>query len=140
MQVRVSAAFSPCNRTTLAAAASASHGQERTLAWPLLTSDIAESAIPRVRLGSSTVAVRRARMPMTTRRWLRGPLLGVLLGLPILGGGGRLAMHAIALTSDAQRVVSVEGTITVLLAGALAGLAGGMIYALLDRVLPQRRF
>ena len=77
---------------------------------------------------------------MTTRRWLRGPLLGVLLGLPILGGGGRLAMHAIALTSDAQRVVSVEGTITVLLAGALAGLAGGMIYALLDRVLPQRRF
>ena len=79
-------------------------------------------------------------MQMTTRRWVRGPLLGALLGLPILGVGGRLAMHAIALTSDAQRVVSVEGTITVLLAGALAGLAGGMIYALLDRVLPQRRF
>src|SRR5215204_5874761 len=71
---------------------------------------------------------------------LRGPLLGALLGLPILGGGGRLAMHAIALTSEAQRVVSVEGTITVLLAGVGAGLAGGAIYALLDRVLPQRRF
>ena len=76
---------------------------------------------------------------MTTRRWLRGPLLGALLGLPILGGGGRLAMHAIALTSDAQRVVSVEGTITVLLAGTAAGLAGGLIYALLDRLLPQLR-
>src|SRR5215204_6228816 len=70
---------------------------------------------------------------------LRGPLLGALLGLPILGGGGRLAMHAIALTSAAQRSVTVQGTITVLLAGLAAGVAGGAIYALLARVLPSRR-
>lgn len=79
-------------------------------------------------------------MSMTTRRWVRGPLLGALLGLPVLGGGGRLAMHAIALTTPgAQRSVTVEGTITVLLAGAAAGLAGGAIYALLDWLMPERR-
>ena len=72
-----------------------------------------------------------------SRRWLRGPVLGALLGLPILGGGGRLAMHALA--SDVQRSVTVQGTITVLLAGTAAGLAGGAIYALLDRLLAARR-
>jgi hypothetical protein len=71
--------------------------------------------------------------------WLRGPLLGALVGLPILGGGGRLAMHAVALSSDAQHSVSVQGTISVLLAGLAAGIAGGAIYALLARVLPARR-
>ena len=74
---------------------------------------------------------------MTHRRWLRGPLLGALLGLPILGGGGRLAMHALA--SDVQHSVTVQGTITVLLAGLAAGVVGGAIYAVLDRVLPVRR-
>src|SRR6185436_12702507 len=73
------------------------------------------------------------------REWLRGPLLGAALGLPILGGGGRLAMHAVALTSEAQRSVTVQGTITVLLAGLAAGTAGGAIYAVLARVIPARR-
>lgn len=74
------------------------------------------------------------------RDWLRGLLLGALLGLPILGGGGRLAMHAVSLlAADAQHSVSVQGTITVLLAGLAAGIAGGVIYALLARVLPARR-
>src|SRR5215203_5118302 len=71
--------------------------------------------------------------------WLRGPLLGALVGLPVLGGGGRLAMHAISHTPGAQQAVSVEGTITVLLAGLAAGVAGGAIYALLARLLPTRR-
>ena len=74
------------------------------------------------------------------RDWLRGPLLGAALGLPILGGGGRLAMHAVSLlAAGAQRSVSVQGTITVLLAGLAAGVAGGVIYAVLARVLPARR-
>lgn len=74
------------------------------------------------------------------REWLRGPLLGALLGLPILGGGGRLAMHGISLlAADAQHSVTVQGTITVLLAGLAAGTAGGAIYALLARVFPARR-
>ena len=76
---------------------------------------------------------------MTTHRWIRGPVLGALLGLPVLGGGGRLAMHAFSFTAGAQRVVSVDGTITVLVAGLGAGIAGGAIYALLDRVMPTRR-
>jgi hypothetical protein len=71
--------------------------------------------------------------------WLRGPVLGALLGLPILGGGGRLAMHAVALTLGAQRSVTVEGTLTVLLSGMAAGVAGGAIYELLARALPARR-
>jgi hypothetical protein len=53
------------------------------------------------------------------RDWLRGPLLGAALGLPILGGGGRLAMHAVSLLA--------------------AGVAGGVIYAVLARILPARR-
>ena len=74
------------------------------------------------------------------RDWLRGPMLGAVLGLPILGGGGRLAMHAVArLAADAQHAVSVQGTITVLLAGLAAGAAGGVIYAVLTRLLPARR-
>ena len=48
-------------------------------------------------------------------------------------------MHAISLTPGAQRAVTVQGTITVLLAGMAAGVAGGAIYALLARVLPARR-
>jgi hypothetical protein len=48
-------------------------------------------------------------------------------------------MHAISRTPGAQRAVSIEGTITVLLAGLAAGAAGGAIYALLARVLPARR-
>lgn len=73
---------------------------------------------------------------MRSRGWVRGPMLGALLGLPILGAGGRLAMHALA--SDVQRSVTVEGTITVLLAGLAAGVAGGVIYALLARFVRRR--
>ena len=49
-------------------------------------------------------------------------------------------MHGISLlATEAQHSVTVEGTITVLLAGLAAGIAGGVIYALLARVLPARR-
>jgi len=71
--------------------------------------------------------------------WLRGPLLGALVGLPMLGGGGRLAMRLIALLQPASASVSVEGTLTVLLAGLASGVGGGLLYALLYRLLPNRR-
>ena len=48
-------------------------------------------------------------------------------------------MHAVALTSGAQRSVTVSGTITVLLAGLAAGVAGGAIYAVLAWATPTRR-
>ena len=73
---------------------------------------------------------------MRARRWVRGAMFGASLGLIVLGVGGRLAMHALA--SDVQRSVTVEGTITVLLAGLAAGVAGGAIYALLDRFVRRR--
>lgn len=76
---------------------------------------------------------------MTTTPWTRGPLLGAALGLPILGGGGRLAMRAIAVVGGAPAVATVEGTLTVLLAGLASGVGGGVLYALLARLLPERR-
>ena len=71
--------------------------------------------------------------------WWRAPLLGAALGLPILGIGGRVAMRVIAAYTDAASVVSVEGSITVLLAGAASGIAGALFSALLDWRLPHRR-
>ena len=47
-------------------------------------------------------------------------------------------MRAVAAATDAQAAVSVEGTITVLLAGAASGAAAGAIYHALAALLPQR--
>ena len=71
--------------------------------------------------------------------WWRAPLLGAAIGFPILGAGGRLAMRTIAAFTDAASVISVQGTITVLLAGTASGVAGAVFYALLDWRLPARR-
>jgi hypothetical protein len=72
--------------------------------------------------------------------WLRGPLLGAVLGLPILGGGGRLAMRAIAWQTNVPGAFSFEGTLTVLLSGLASGLAGGVLYALCSWLAPRRRW
>ena len=71
--------------------------------------------------------------------WLRSILLGALVGLHILGIGGRAAMRAIAVTSGAPALFTPEGTITVLLAGAGSGALAGGIHRLLMAVLPRRR-
>jgi hypothetical protein len=76
---------------------------------------------------------------MNVRQWLHGPLLGAALGLPILGGGGRLAMRGIAVSTGAPGAFTGEGTLTVLLLGAASGFAGGAIYAILAALLPRRR-
>ena len=65
-----------------------------------------------------------------TRPWYFGPLLGALIGLAVLGGGGRLAMRQIAAWEGAAGSFSVEGTITVLLSGAASGATGGIIRAI----------
>ena len=76
---------------------------------------------------------------MTMSEWTRGPVLGAALGLPILGVGGRLAMRAIALLNGAPSVTTLDGTLTVLLAGLASGVGGGVLYAVLARLLPDRR-
>ncbi len=72
--------------------------------------------------------------------WVRGPLLGVLAGLPILGIGGRLCMRAIAALTGAPTAFTLEGTLTVVAAGAGSGLVAGGLYAILARLLPRRRW
>ena len=68
-------------------------------------------------------------------RWLAAGLLyGAGIGLVVLGIGGRIAMRGIAIGNGAAGLYSFEGTLTVVLAGAASGAAGGAIRALLDRI------
>src|SRR5687767_7093873 len=76
---------------------------------------------------------------MTAYPWLRAPILGVLIGLPVLGVGGRIGMRIISEVSGAPSAITLGGTITVLGAGAASGLAGGVIYGLLVRFFPHGR-
>lgn len=57
-------------------------------------------------------------------------LVGAILGFLVLGVGGRAIMRGIALATDAPRAVTVGGTVTVIAAGAAAGVAGALIHAL----------
>ena len=68
---------------------------------------------------------------MELKRWV---LRGGVLGLVILGVGGRLLMRVIAHREHRpQMVFTIEGTLAVILAGTAAGLAAGLIYYLLRR-------
>lgn len=70
--------------------------------------------------------------------WMFDPLVGIALGLLILGIGGRIAMRVIAHATYAAPSFSFNGTMTVVLMGAVSGAAGGVIYAVLARFLPDR--
>jgi hypothetical protein len=70
--------------------------------------------------------------------WGVDPLLGIALGVLILGIGGRIAMRVIAHATNAPPGFSFGGTMTVVFMGAVSGLAGGLIYAVLARALPHR--
>lgn len=68
---------------------------------------------------------------MELRRWL---LRGAVVGLIVLGIGGRLLMRVIAHREHrAEMVFTVPGTLAVLFAGTVAGLGAGLIYYLLRR-------
>ena len=65
---------------------------------------------------------------------LRSDLLrGALLGLLILGIGGRLLMRVIAHMEGRVPAFTLPGSVTVVFAGTVAGLAAGLIYHLLRR-------
>ncbi len=81
----------------------------------------------------TTRAIQLARNP-----WVFDPLVGIALGLPVLGIGGRIAMRIIAHATNVAPSFSLGGTMTVVLLGALSGAAGGVIYAILARVLRDR--
>ncbi|HET6760445.1 MAG TPA: hypothetical protein VFH13_00015, partial [Gemmatimonadaceae bacterium] len=65
---------------------------------------------------------------------LRSDLIrGTLLGLIILGIGGRLLMRVIAHMEGRVPAFTPEGSITVVFYGAVAGAFSGLIYHLLRR-------
>ena len=63
----------------------------------------------------------------------RSALLGAAIGLPILGVGGRMLMRVIAHWEGRVPVLTVGGTVTVIFAGTMAGLAAGVVHAFLRR-------
>ena len=78
------------------------------------------------------------RMHALRSPWVVDALVGIALGLPILGIGGRIAMRVTAHATYAAPSFSLGGTMTVVLMGAVSGAAGGLIYAVLARFLPDR--
>jgi len=72
---------------------------------------------------------------MELKRWL---IRGALVGLIVLGIGGRLLMRVVAhMEHRPLFVLTTEGTLTVVFAGTVAGLFGGLIYFLTRRFLHQ---
>jgi hypothetical protein len=72
---------------------------------------------------------------MELRYWL---LRGALIGLIVLGIGGRVLMRVIAhMEGRATLVFTVGGSLTVLFAGTVAGTFAGLIYYLLRRFVQQ---
>ena len=65
---------------------------------------------------------------------LRAALLGVAVGLPILGVGGRLVMRGIAMETDAPGGFTLGGTLAVLVSGLGSGALGGAIRGVLEIV------
>ena len=73
---------------------------------------------------------------MQLRYWLTR---GALVGLVVLGIGGRLLMRVVAhMEHRPVFVFTIEGTLTVVLAGALSGLLAGFIYYLVRRFIRKR--
>jgi hypothetical protein len=86
-----------------------------------------------------TVA-RTPRWRTLTEPWLFGLVLGATVGFVVLGVGGRIAMRAIALDNNTPPGFSVGGTATVVFLGVLSGVGGGLLYVLLQLLVPRPRF
>lgn len=83
--------------------------------------------------------VAAPRWRILVEPWLVGLLLGAGVGFVVLGVGGRVAMRAIALANNTPPGFSVGGTATVVFLGLASGVGGGLLYALLYRLMPRRR-
>ena len=76
-------------------------------------------------------------MPIHSLRAGRTLAIGAALGLLILGVGGRIAMAYVTIESGGNPAFTLGGTMTVVLLGAVSGLAGAVI-ALACRWLVRR--
>ena len=66
---------------------------------------------------------------------LRSALLGALIGLPILGVGGRALMRVIAHMEGRVPVLTLGGTVTVIFAGTMFGVAAGAVHGIMRRFI-----
>ena len=64
--------------------------------------------------------------------------LGTASGALLLGLGGRLVMRLFAVATGRPGAFSLRGTLTVVFAGAVAGLIGGVLFWAVERWLPRR--
>ena len=71
---------------------------------------------------------------MELRSWL---VRGTLIGLVVLGIGGRLLMRIIAHMEGRAPVFTTRGSLTVVFAGTVAGALVGLIYYLVRHFLRQ---
>jgi hypothetical protein len=78
--------------------------------------------------------------PYTRRDWMFGVLTGALLGLPLLGVGGRVAMWLVALHQGRVPVFTLEGSLAVTLMGAAAGGVIGGIFMVSRWMFPRTRW
>jgi hypothetical protein len=69
------------------------------------------------------------------RSILPSVVVGAVVGLIVLGVGGRILMRIIAHWEGRQPVLSPDGTLTVVTMGTIAGTAAGIIYGLLRRFI-----
>jgi hypothetical protein len=73
------------------------------------------------------------------RDWTVGLTAGVVLGAIFLGVGGRVAMRAIALADGRSPLFTLDGSVAVVLFGAIAGAIVAIIFLLARVFFPARR-
>ena len=77
--------------------------------------------------GGTSEFVVSDTMTSKTRAGILTCLTGAGLGLLVLGGGGRAAMHAIARITTGTGDFTLGGTVTVVFLGAVSGAVGGVL-------------
>lgn len=66
---------------------------------------------------------------------LRSALIGAIIGLPILGVGGRGLMRVVAHMEGRAPILTLGGTITVIFAGTMFGVAAGAVHGIMRRFI-----
>src|SRR5919197_105095 len=71
------------------------------------------------------------------RDWLAGLAAGAVLGLVLLGIGGRIGMRLVAMHGGQPGIFTIDGSVVVSLLGAVAGAVVAVIFLLARAVSPR---